>query len=165
MSRRDRVCMGLRTGLALVSAACDYGDKVAGVSALHRQMARHYRVQRHVIVIRTVSHAYFHGCRHCGGSLASQYGGLRLPSYLRPDSPRGFASSGRAPQGGRESGASPSSASVATGQVELLGQGVRVLVKQTTAVDPRRLGDLAGRLDPEGLMEVNVALRAVLDLK
>jgi mRNA interferase MazF len=49
--------------------------------------------------------------------------------------------------------------------VELLGQDVRVLVEQTTAVDPQRLGDFAGRLDPEELMEINVALRAVLDLE
>jgi mRNA interferase MazF len=49
--------------------------------------------------------------------------------------------------------------------VELLGQDVRVLAEQTTAVDPRRLGDFAGRLDPEELMEINVALRAVLDLE
>jgi mRNA interferase MazF len=32
--------------------------------------------------------------------------------------------------------------------VELLGQDVWVLVEQTTAVDPQRLGDFAGRLDP-----------------
>jgi mRNA-degrading endonuclease toxin of MazEF toxin-antitoxin module len=33
-----------------------------------------------------------------------------------------------------------------------------------TAVDPQRLGDFAGRLDPDELTEINVALRAVLDL-
>ena len=49
--------------------------------------------------------------------------------------------------------------------IELLGQDVRVLVEQTTAVDPQRLGDFAGRLDPGELMEINVALRAVLDLE
>ncbi len=49
--------------------------------------------------------------------------------------------------------------------IELLGQDVRVLVEQTTAVDPQRLGDFAGRLDPDELMEINVALRAVLDLE
>ena len=49
--------------------------------------------------------------------------------------------------------------------IELLGQDVRVLVEQTTAVDPQRLGDFAGRLAPEELMEINVALRAVLDLE
>ena len=49
--------------------------------------------------------------------------------------------------------------------IELPGQDVRVLVEQTTAVDPQRLGDFAGHLDPEELMEINVALRAVLDLE
>ena len=49
--------------------------------------------------------------------------------------------------------------------IELPGQDVRVLVEQTTAVDPQRLGDFAGRLDPDELMEINVALRAVLDLE
>ena len=49
--------------------------------------------------------------------------------------------------------------------IELPGQDVRVLVEQTTAVDPQRLGDFAGRLDPEELIEINVALRAVLDLE
>jgi mRNA interferase MazF len=41
----------------------------------------------------------------------------------------------------------------------------RPLVEQTTAVDPQRLGDFASRLDPDELMEINVALRAVLDLE
>jgi mRNA interferase MazF len=49
--------------------------------------------------------------------------------------------------------------------IELLGQDVRVLVEQTAAVDPQRLGDFAGRLAPDELMEINVALRAVLDLE
>jgi len=49
--------------------------------------------------------------------------------------------------------------------VELLGRDVRVLVEQTTAVDPQRLGDFAGRLDPDELAEVSDALRAVLDLE
>jgi mRNA interferase MazF len=49
--------------------------------------------------------------------------------------------------------------------IELLGHDVRVLVEQTTAVDPLRLGDFAGRLAPNELMEINVALRAVLDLE
>jgi mRNA interferase MazF len=49
--------------------------------------------------------------------------------------------------------------------IELLGQDVRVLVEQTTAVDPQRLGDFAGRLAPQELMEINVALRAILDLE
>ena len=48
--------------------------------------------------------------------------------------------------------------------VELPGTNVRVLVEQTSAVDPQRLGDLAGRLSPEELTEINVALR-VFDLE
>jgi mRNA interferase MazF len=43
--------------------------------------------------------------------------------------------------------------------IEIFGQDVRVLVEQTTAVNPQRLGDFAGRLNPEELMGVNVALR------
>jgi mRNA interferase MazF len=44
--------------------------------------------------------------------------------------------------------------------IELLVTDVRVLVEQTTAVDPQHLGDFASRLSPEELMEINVALRA-----
>jgi mRNA interferase MazF len=49
--------------------------------------------------------------------------------------------------------------------IEFLGTDVRVLVELTTAVDPQCLGDFAGQLSPEELMEINVALRAVLDLE
>ncbi len=49
--------------------------------------------------------------------------------------------------------------------IELLGQEVRVLVEQATAIDPQRLGDFAGRLSTGELMKVNEALRAVLDLE
>jgi mRNA interferase MazF len=48
--------------------------------------------------------------------------------------------------------------------IKLLGQEVRVLVEQTTAVDPQRLGDFAGRLSTGELMMVNESLRAVLEL-
>jgi mRNA interferase MazF len=48
---------------------------------------------------------------------------------------------------------------------ELLGQDVRVLAEQATAVDPQHLGDFAGRLAPGELTEINVALHAVLDLE
>ena len=48
--------------------------------------------------------------------------------------------------------------------VELFGTDVRVLVDQTTTVDPQRIGDFAGRLSPDELMEINVALCAILDL-
>lgn len=49
--------------------------------------------------------------------------------------------------------------------IALLGEEVRVLVEQTTAVDPQRLGEFVGRLSTGELMKVNVALRAVLDLE
>lgn len=49
--------------------------------------------------------------------------------------------------------------------VELLGQDVRVLVEQTTSVDPQRLGDFAGRLTSGEVMKINVALRAILELE
>jgi mRNA interferase MazF len=63
-------------------------------------------------------------------------------------------------------GGSASCCEVDVGEAaELLGQDVREMVEQTTAVDPQRLGDFAGRLDPDELMEINVALRAVLDLE
>ena len=49
--------------------------------------------------------------------------------------------------------------------IDLLGQEVRVLVEQATAVDPQRLGDFAGHLSTGELMKINEALRAVLDLE
>lgn len=49
--------------------------------------------------------------------------------------------------------------------IGFLGQQARVLVEQTTAVDPQRLGEFAGRLSRGELLEVNVALRAILDLE
>ena len=44
------------------------------------------------------------------------------------------------------------------------GQETLVLVEQTTAVDPQRLGDRVGRLSPAALHDVDAALRTVLDL-
>ncbi|WP_433269590.1 type II toxin-antitoxin system PemK/MazF family toxin [Actinosynnema sp. CS-041913] len=49
-------------------------------------------------------------------------------------------------------------------EIELDGRPTRVLVEQTTAVDPQRLGDLAGRLTLHEMAEVDAALRLVLDL-
>jgi mRNA interferase MazF len=40
----------------------------------------------------------------------------------------------------------------------------RVLVEQTTAVDPQRLGEYAGRLSHQELRAIEHALRDVLDL-
>ena len=48
--------------------------------------------------------------------------------------------------------------------VELEGTETRVLVEQTTVVDPTRLGRSAGRLDPAELRAVDDALALVLGL-
>ncbi|MBX6169584.1 MAG: type II toxin-antitoxin system PemK/MazF family toxin [Thermobispora bispora] len=49
-------------------------------------------------------------------------------------------------------------------EVELLGKQSRVMVEQTMAVAPHRLGDFAGRLDPAELEEIDEALHTVLGL-
>ena len=49
-------------------------------------------------------------------------------------------------------------------EVELLGRQARVLVEQTAAVDPQRLGEVAGRLGNEEMRQVDAALRLVLGL-
>jgi mRNA interferase MazF len=49
-------------------------------------------------------------------------------------------------------------------EVEIDGRTTRVLVEQTAAVDPGRLGDSAGRLTFDELRRVDAALRLVLDL-
>ncbi len=46
----------------------------------------------------------------------------------------------------------------------LEGQETRVLVEQTTVVDPQRLGRSAGRLDASALRSVDEALMLVLGL-
>jgi mRNA interferase MazF len=48
--------------------------------------------------------------------------------------------------------------------IELDGTETRVLVEQTTVVDPQRLGRSAGRLDADELRDVDEALALVLDL-
>ena len=48
--------------------------------------------------------------------------------------------------------------------IELLGQETRVLVEQTTAVDPQRLGASAGRLGAREMRAVDDALRVLLGL-
>ena len=48
--------------------------------------------------------------------------------------------------------------------IELLGTRTRVLVEQTTVVDPLRLGDSAGRLDLAEMDAVDAALRLLLAL-
>lgn len=49
-------------------------------------------------------------------------------------------------------------------QVEVAGLSTRVLVEQTAAVDPTRLGDHVGNLTFHELREVDAALRLVLEL-
>src|SRR5882672_4387203 len=48
--------------------------------------------------------------------------------------------------------------------VDIGGEETRVLVEQTTVVDPQRLGRSAGRLDADELRAVAEALALVLDL-
>jgi mRNA interferase MazF len=48
--------------------------------------------------------------------------------------------------------------------IELDGGETRVLVEQTTVVDPQRLGRSAGRLDAAELRAVDEALALVFDL-
>ena len=48
--------------------------------------------------------------------------------------------------------------------IDLLGTQTRVLVEQTTVVDPQRLGDSAGRLDAAEMHAVDEALRLILAL-
>jgi len=49
-------------------------------------------------------------------------------------------------------------------EIELNGKTTRVLVEQTAAVDPERLGEPAGRLTAGEMVDVEVALRIVLGL-
>jgi mRNA interferase MazF len=48
--------------------------------------------------------------------------------------------------------------------ITLTGAQTRILVEQTTVIDPQRLGRSAGRLDPEELQDVDEALALVLSL-
>jgi mRNA interferase MazF len=50
-------------------------------------------------------------------------------------------------------------------QVEVEGKTTLVLVEQTAAVDPERLGHLVGHLSHAEMSTVNDALRLVLDLQ
>lgn len=49
-------------------------------------------------------------------------------------------------------------------RIELLGGETRVLVEQTTVVDPQRLGDSAGRLGAAEMQAVDDALTLMLGL-
>jgi mRNA interferase MazF len=49
-------------------------------------------------------------------------------------------------------------------EVHVAGTASRVLVEQTSPVDPSRLGDHAGRLTFSGLRQVDAALRPIAEL-
>jgi mRNA interferase MazF len=49
-------------------------------------------------------------------------------------------------------------------EIELNGRPTRVLVEQTVAVDPSRLGDLVARLPLHDMSELDNALRVILGL-
>lgn len=49
-------------------------------------------------------------------------------------------------------------------EIEIGGEPTRVLVEQTVAIDPQRLGEQVGRLAQHEIQEVDAALRTVLGL-
>jgi mRNA interferase MazF len=49
-------------------------------------------------------------------------------------------------------------------EVDLLGKTTRIMVEQTVAIAPERLGDFAGRLSPAELLEVDEAIHLVFGL-
>jgi mRNA interferase MazF len=49
-------------------------------------------------------------------------------------------------------------------EVDVDGTTTRILIEQTMAVDPQRLGDFAGRLDAHEMAAVDEALKLVLAL-
>ena len=50
-------------------------------------------------------------------------------------------------------------------EIEVAGTATRVLIEQTMAVDPQRLGEYAGRLDTREMDAVDDALRLVFALR
>lgn len=48
--------------------------------------------------------------------------------------------------------------------IDVVGERTQVLVEQTAAVDPSRLGPFIGRLDHDEMHAVDEALRLVLEL-
>ena len=48
--------------------------------------------------------------------------------------------------------------------ITIAGQATQVLLEQTTAVAPSRLGPLVGHASGQGLLDINQALRLVLEL-
>ncbi len=50
-------------------------------------------------------------------------------------------------------------------EIDVDGTSTRVLIEQTMAVDPQRLGEFAGRLDTQEMAAVDEALKLVLALR
>lgn len=50
-------------------------------------------------------------------------------------------------------------------EIDVDGTSTRVLIEQTMAVDPQRLGDFAGRLNVHEMAAVNEALKLVFALR
>jgi mRNA interferase MazF len=50
-------------------------------------------------------------------------------------------------------------------EIDVDGTSTMVLIEQTMAVDPQRLGDFAGRLDTHEIAAVDEALKLVLALR
>ena len=50
-------------------------------------------------------------------------------------------------------------------EIDVDGTSTRILIEQTMAVDPQRLGDFAGRLDAHEMTAVDEALKLVLGLR
>ncbi|WP_182884901.1 type II toxin-antitoxin system PemK/MazF family toxin [Microbispora sp. H10885] len=49
-------------------------------------------------------------------------------------------------------------------EIELLGKSTRIMLEQTAAVAPERLGSFTGRLSPAELLEIDEALHLLLGL-
>ena len=49
-------------------------------------------------------------------------------------------------------------------EIEIEGRATRVLVEQTAAIDPARLGDTSGHVTFDELRNIDAAMRLVLDL-
>lgn len=50
-------------------------------------------------------------------------------------------------------------------EIDVDGTSTRILIEQTMAVDPQRLGEFAGRLDAHEMAAVDEALKLVLALR
>jgi mRNA interferase MazF len=92
------------------------------------------------------------------GAVGHEQRGARFAVVVQSDAFLGLSTTLMAPTSTRAQAASfrPT--------IDLEGEETRVLVEQTTVVDPRRLGTSAGRLDASELRAVDEALALVLGL-